>query len=345
MNPAELPNDILHLSFKKLDTKSVYACSMTCKDWQPAAGDEIWSCRSITIGDPQSEQPSFPSSLDFLTFSSLVGNLTLSPELNRSTMAQYNPANLSALRELHVMSHICLATPPPALPGGGASSDENDDNYDDDTPFHWVHKLAVRNRDLRVLSLASHSPFGVAIQRVAFKISNYFRKSPDLTNLELTSLKLRYFALSAHQLANLLQFCPKPTRLELEHVDLGCNSPRLQAHAGRLQELVLLQTLPTAWFLQTLGGGVKTLVLKGHIRPATVQPATQGIRWTIPLAEFNRLMMTMPLLVTLTVDRVGMDIPSNGEKRAHPKVREVFATEGIEFGNHFVNAKVLPYKE
>ncbi|KAF9308953.1 hypothetical protein BG003_010375 [Podila horticola] len=340
MNPAELSNDILHLFFKKLDTKSVYACAMTCKDWQPAAGDEIWSCRSITIGDPQSEQPSFPTSLDFPTFSSFVGNLTLSPELNRSTMEQYNPVNLSALRELHVMSHICLATLPPALPGSGASSDKNDDNYDDDTPLHWLHKLAVRNWNLRVLSLASHSPFGVAIQRAAFEISNYFRESPDLTSLALASLKLHYFALSAHQLANLLQFCPKLTRLELEHVDLGCNSPRLQAHAGRLQELVLLQTLPTAWFLQTLGGGVKTLVLKGHIRPAT-----QGIRWTIPRAEFNRLMMTMPLLATLTIDRVGMDIPSNGEERAHRKVREVFATEGIEFGNHFVNAKVLPYKE
>ncbi|KAG0013291.1 hypothetical protein BGZ82_002185 [Podila clonocystis] len=322
--PTELPNELLYMIFKDLDTKTVHACSMTCRDWQPAAAREIWACRSITIGDLHS-RGEFPDPRDWPAFSGNLGKLIIGTALTLSSMAQYNPANLSKLQELHVMNHVCLAT-------------------HTQSTFHWLHHLAARNPGLQFLSLVSHAPFNVAIPRAAFKISNYIRR-PALTSLALTSLKLRYFTLSAIELAHLLQFCPELTRLELEHVGLeGGQSPQLKAQAGRLQELVLLQTLPTGWFVQILAG-VRALVLKGHIQPAALLPSTQRIKWTLPRAEFNRLMMTMPRLETVTVDRVGMDIPSNGDERPHPTLRTVYATEGIDFGSHFVNAKVLPYKE
>ncbi|KAG0351366.1 hypothetical protein BG005_009170 [Podila minutissima] len=340
-NPTELPNELLYMIFKDLDTKAIHACSMTCTDWQPAAVREIWACRSITIGDRQS-RGEFPGPGDWPAFSSFVGKLTIGTDLTHRTMAQYNPANLSKLQELHVMNHVCLATPTPNILPGSAPSDNKDN-----TPLHWLHHLAARNPGLKVLSLVSHSPFNVAIQAAAFKISNYFRR-PTLKCLPLTSLKLRYFTLSAAEMANLLQFCPALERLELEHVRLEIgHSPqqkaRLMTHAGQLQKLVLLQTLPTSWLVQILYG-VRHLALKGSVHPATTTVfATQGIQWTLPRAEFNRLMLMMPQLKTVAIDRVGMDVPSNGDERPHRTVRTVYTTEGIEFGNHFVNAKELPY--
>ncbi|KAF9367420.1 hypothetical protein CPB97_005809, partial [Podila verticillata] len=328
-------DDILHLFFERLNTQDIHSCAITCKNWNLIAVQKIFSWHPIIIGNPNREMP-FPNLEKWNEFNQVVKYLTIGSAADCNSLIKYSMDKVTMLRKLHVMNHMCLDIPSNNNSSASLSSASSSSVCEKDP--HWLKEVAVNNQGLRVMSLISRTPVNISIPRADFKISTYFG-SPVQTNLPaLTSLKLRYFSLTPGELANLLNFCPQLTRLELEHVWLDSDElvapPELQVHAGRLQYLSLLCMDLKGWFVNILGG-VQTLVLKGHLQPAAA-PATQGIKWKVPRSNFDTMMTTMRQLQTLKLDRVGIVGASmTTELLRHQSVQNVFTTEEVDFGHYF----------
>ncbi|KAG0090297.1 hypothetical protein BGZ93_003640 [Podila epicladia] len=280
--------------------------------------------RDVCIGDPFIP---CPSPKHWIRNHHWTKSLTLTAPPNASPLAfSHDPTVATTLHELHIEHPIYLTLKP-----AGAKSRR-----------HWLHDIAVRNKHLRTLTLYGPGPTGFAPQHITpFRISDYFDLgTKTLPQLEITSLTLRHFTLSDAELGQLLKSCPKLTRLELQHVVL-VNSPALGPLYG-LRELVLVRTRPTAW-LNCVLSGVHTLVMKGDVRPSNRD--TQAAVWTVTLDEFERLVLGMPLLLTVKVDRITIVAQNHRRRRIlqHHGVRQVFNNAQVDLSEHFPKAVVLPY--
>ncbi|KAG0362335.1 hypothetical protein BG005_005989 [Podila minutissima] len=279
----------------------------------------------VCIGDPFIP---CPSPKYWIRNHSGTKSLTLTAPPNASPLAfSHDPTVTTTLHELHIKHPIYLALKP-----AGAKSRR-----------HWLHDMAVRNKHLGTLTLYGPGPTGFAPQHITpFQISNYFDLGTKaLPQLEITSMTLRHFTLSNAELGQLLKSCPKLTRLELQQVVL-VNSPALGPLYG-LRELVLVRTRPTAWLNRVLSG-VHTLVLKGDVNPPT--RGTQDAVWPVSLDKFERLVLGMPLLHAIKVDRITIAVQDLKYRRVlqHHGVRQVFKNAQIDLSEHFPKAVVLPYK-
>ncbi|KAG0090295.1 hypothetical protein BGZ93_003638 [Podila epicladia] len=212
---------------------------------------------------------------------------------------------------------------------------------------HWLFDMVKRNQSLEKLTLYGPGNTGCAHAPILpFKMLNYFslgRGSRAVLGLSIQSLTLRHFIVSDTELNNLLTLCPKLTRLELERVDLVTESHILLSHNG-LQEIVLAQTTPTPWLIQVLAG-VHTLVLKGDVDPP-IGDETRGTRWRISRNGFERLVLGMPLLLTVKTDRVNFreEDLRTARSATHPRVLQVFKTADINLIGYFPKAVIEPYK-
>ncbi|KAF9314290.1 hypothetical protein BG003_004342 [Podila horticola] len=280
---------------------------------------------AVCIGDPFIP---CPSPKDWARNHRGTRSLTLTAPPNASPLAfGHDPTIVTTLHELHVKHPIYLTLKP-------ASSKSQ---------RHWLHDMAVRNKHLETLTLYGPGPTGFNPQHITpFKISDYFELgSKALPQLEITALTLRHFTLSDAELGQLFRFCPKLTRLELQHVVL-VNSPALGPLYG-LRELVLVWTKPTAWLNRVLSG-VHTLVLKGDVSPPTRE--TQDAVWPMFLHDFERIVLSMPLLLTVMIDRVTFAAQDLKHHRVlqHHGVVQVFKNAQVDLSEHFPKAVVLPYK-
>ncbi|KAI9235436.1 MAG: hypothetical protein BYD32DRAFT_438332 [Podila humilis] len=245
---------------------------------------------AVCLSDPSIPSP---SPVDWVWVHHKTTSLTLfAPTLN-GTMFKYDLTVVKTLRELHVKHPAYLG-----LRLGATSS------------RHWP---------LPGLSQT---------QIVPFKISNYFGHSSVLPSLAIQSLTLRHFILSDTELNNLLTFCPKLTRLELEHVSLVSESHMLLPHSG-LAEIVLVKTTPTLRLIQVLAG-VRTVVLKGAVDPVT--SSSRGTHWRISRPLFDSLILGMPLLETVKIDRVDFLVEDVQRHTGtnHPQVKNVFKTADMK---------------
>ncbi|KAG0012989.1 hypothetical protein BGZ81_001282, partial [Podila clonocystis] len=238
---------------------------------------------AVCIGDPFIP---CPSPQDWARNHRGTKSLTLPAPPNASPLAfSHDPIVVTTFHELHVKHPIYLALKPTSAK----------------SRCHWLHDMAVHNKDLETLTLYGPGPTSFVPQLITpFRISDYFDLGiKALPNLEITALTLRHFTLTDTELGQLLRFCPRLTRLELQHVVL-VNSPALGPLYG-LRELVLVCTKPTAWLNRVLSG-VHTLVLKGDANPPTRE--THDMLWPVSLDAFERLVLGMPLLFTVKIDRV-----------------------------------------
>ncbi|KAF9016872.1 hypothetical protein CPC16_002961 [Podila verticillata] len=278
---------------------------------------------AVCLGDPSIPGP---SPVDWVWVHHKTTSLTLfAPTLN-GTMFKYDLTVVKTLRELHVKHPDYLG-----LRLGATSS------------RHWLHDVAVSNQLLETLTLYGPEVPGLSqTQIVPFKISNYFGHSSVLPSLAIQSLTLRHFILSDTELNNLLTFCPKLTRLELEHVSLVSESHMLLPHNG-LAEIVLVKTTPTLRLIQVLAG-VRTVVLKGAVDPVT--SSSRGTHWRISRPLFDRLILGMPLLETVKIDRVDFLVEDVQRHTGtnHPQVKNVFKTADMKLVGYFPNAGAQPYK-
>lgn len=235
----------------------------------------------------------------------------------------------TTLRELHVKNPVYLA-----LKLAGAKS-----------PRHWLHDIAMNNRSLEKLTLYGPGSTGLEPQQIApFKISNYFELGGKaLPCLQITTLTLRHFVLSDTELGQLFKFCPKLTHLELEHVVLVSDTSRMALYKG-LRELVLIRTKPTARLNQVLSG-VHTLVLKCDVDLPT--KLTKSNFWKLSLEDLDTMVLGMPLLTTIKVDRVAFveQYPEQASAVTHDGVLQVFKNVHSDLSPHFPRAVILPYKK
>ncbi|KAF9370957.1 hypothetical protein CPB97_002337 [Podila verticillata] len=291
-----------------------------------ALKDSVDDAKAFCIGDPSIPGP---SSNEWAKTHREAKSLTLSASTATTTnITEYNLTVVKTLREIHVKHPLYLG-----LKLASAT-----------TSRHWLHDMAVRNRSLEKLTLhGPGSPEFVYTQIVPFKISNYFgHGSKALLRLSIQSLSLRHFILSDTELDNLLNFCPRLKRLELEHVCFETESNKLLPHNG-LQEIVLTKTEPTLRLLQVLAG-VHTFVLKGHVDPP-VSLSRMDIRWRISRYLFERYILGMSLLLTVKLDRVDFlleDLRKDTDA-IHDRVVKVFNTEGINIRAYFPKAVIKPY--
>ncbi|KAG0025521.1 hypothetical protein BGZ82_009974 [Podila clonocystis] len=280
---------------------------------------------AVCIGDPFIP---CPSPKDWARNHGGTKSLTLTAPPNASPLAfSHDPIVVTTLHELHIKHPIYLSLKP-----ASAKSRR-----------HWLHDMAVRNKDLETLTLYGPGPASFVPQLITpFRISDYFDLgNTALPNLEITALTLRHFTLSNAELGQLLRFCPRLTRLELQHVVL-VNSPALGPLYG-LRELVLVRTRPTSWLNRVLSG-VNTFVLKGDVDPPTRE--THDVVWPVSLDAFERLVLGMPLLFTVIVDRITFAAQDFRHHRVlqHHGVRQVFKNAQVDLSEHFPKALVLPYK-
>lgn len=235
---------------------------------------------------------------------------------------------VTTLRELHVKNPVYLS-----LKLAGAKS-----------PLHWLHDIAINNRSLEKLTLYGPGSTGLEPQQIArFKISNYFEfGSQALPSLQTTALTLRHFILSDTELGQLLKFCPKLTHLELEYVVFVSDTSRMALYKG-LRELVLVQTKPTARLNHVLSS-VHTLVLKCDVDPPT--KLTKNNFWKLSIGDFDTMVLGMPLLTTVKVDRVAFveQYPEHASAMPHDNILQVFKNVHSDLSAHFPRAVILPYK-
>lgn len=279
---------------------------------------------AVCLGDPSIPAP---SPVDWARVHGKTTSLTLSaPTSINGTIFKYDLTVAKTLRELHIKHPDYLG-----LRLGATSS------------RHWLHDVAVCNQFLETLTIYGPGALGLAYtQIVPFKISNYFGHSSALPCLEIQSLTLRHFILSDTELNNLLTFCPKLSRLELEHVSLVSESHMLLPHNG-LAEIVLVKTTPTLRLIQVLAG-VRTVVLKGAVDPAT--SSSRDTHWRISRPLFDRFILGMPLLETVKIDRVDflMEDVQRRTNTNHPRVKNIFKTADMKLVGYFPNAVVQPYR-
>ncbi|KAF9368599.1 hypothetical protein CPB97_004453, partial [Podila verticillata] len=276
----------------------------------------------VCLGDPSIPGPS-PD--EWARNHHRAQSLTLfAPTFTSMTPFKYDINVVKTLRELHVKHPVYLGLRLGAPPS-----------------HHWLHDMAARNRSLERLTLYGPGAPGVANTMISFKISNYFGAA--LPHLSIQSLTLRHFHLSDLELHNLLMFCPKLTRLELEHVYLRDETTFLLPHNG-LQEVVLVKTTPTKRLIQVMPG-VHTLVLKGDVDPpSSAKPEYHGTLWRIARDGFDKLVLGMPLLETVKVERVDFrreDLKTQ-PGALHDNVRYVFKAADIKLHEYFPNAEFQP---
>ncbi|KAG0025522.1 hypothetical protein BGZ82_009975 [Podila clonocystis] len=258
-------------------------------------------------------------------------SLTLSaPASTNITTLEYDLTLVKSLRELHIKHPVYLSHPLAPNPS-----------------HHWLFDVAKRNRSLEKLTLYGPGSPGFAHAPILpFKMSNYFNfgdGSRAVLSLSIQSLTLRHFILTDTELNNLLALCPKLTHLELECVNLVTESHKLLPY-NSLQEIVLVHTAPTPWLILVLAG-VHTLVLKGDEDPPVGDEA-RGTCWRISRNDFEKLVLGMPLLLTVKTDRVDFreEDLRIAKGATHPGVLQVFKTTDINLIGYFPKAVVEPYK-
>ncbi|KAF9278046.1 hypothetical protein BGZ74_003181 [Mortierella antarctica] len=217
----------------------------------------------------------------------------------------------------------------------------------DKPSHHWLHEMAERNPALETLTLYGPGAPGVRglpgpaqTQIVPFKISNFFgRVLPSMK-----SLTLRHFVLSDTELDKLFTFFPLLMRLQLEHVTIVTECPTKLLPYNSLREIVLLKTTPTRRLIQVLAG-VEMLVLKGDINSPVSALHQNTTRWEIRRDIFDRLVLGMPLLETVKIDRVDF-VPKDREIPrivTHCEVTRVCKSAAMDLEDYFPNAVVETY--
>lgn len=287
-------------------------------------------CDMMTAIDPDAVRigsSSGPSPDEWARNHRQTRSLTLSSVASTDLKTfDYDITVVTTLHELHVKRPVYLHL-----------------KLDTKSSHHWLNDMAVRNESLEKLTLYGlDTPVLASAHIVPFKISNYFnRAEQDLHFLRIKSLTLRCFSLSDIELHNILTFCPHLTRLDLEHVTFVDTSTWVLPY-NSLREIVLLQTTPTPRLIQFLHGA-QTLVLKGNVYPPVWN--LYGTCWTVSRNDFEELMMGMPQLKTVMIERVDFyeqDRRTPGDV-VHPKVRRVFKNADMNIKGYFPRALLKPF--
>ncbi|KAG0010461.1 hypothetical protein BGZ81_002761 [Podila clonocystis] len=283
---------------------------------------------AVYIGDPSTLGPS-PD--EWVRNHRQTRSLTLSsPDFATRSTFKSDVAVVRTLRELHVKHPLYL-----------------DLKSADKSSHHWLHDMAIRNTVLETLTLYGPGAPGVQslpglaqAQIVPFKISNYFGKVLP----SMKSLTLRHFILSDTELDQLLMFCPHLTCLQLEHVNLVTECPTRLLPYNSLRKVVLLKTTPTRRLIQVLAG-VEMLVFKGDIYPPVSALHQNTTFWEISRDTFDRLVMGMPLLETVKIDRVDFVPKDRGIPGVvtHSVVTRVCKSATMDLESYFPNASVETY--
>lgn len=283
---------------------------------------------AVYIGNPSIPGPS-PE--DWVKNRCQTRSLTLSsPGFATRATFKSDVTAVRTLHELHVKHPFYLDLKPDAK-----------------SSHHWLYEIAVRNPALETLTLYGpgapgvRGSHGLAQARIVpFKISNYFGKVLP----SMKSLTLRHFILSDIELDQLLTFCPHLTHLQLEHIDLETLCPTKLLPYNSLREVVLLKTTPTRRLIQVLAG-VERLVIKGDINPPVSSLHQNTTRWEIRRDTFDRLVLGMPLLETVKIDRV--DFVSKDREIpglvTHSMVTRLCMSAAMNVDGYFPNAEVETY--